>query len=117
MQDIALLAVAVVQQGDPRRAVRVVLDRSDARRHTRFIPLEVDHPVGALMSAAPEPGSDLPLRVTSSAPGKRLGQGLLRTLPGQIVAGQRGGVATARRGRIVILYSHNALFAPLLVGG
>ena len=41
-EDVALLAVAVVQQRDVRRAVRVVLDRGDLRRHAVLAALEVD---------------------------------------------------------------------------
>jgi hypothetical protein len=50
--DVALLAVGVVQQRDPRRAVRVVLDVCDRRRHAVLVPAEVDHPVPALVAAA-----------------------------------------------------------------
>src|SRR4029078_12930647 len=47
--DVPLLAVGVVQQRDARRAVRVVLDVSDLRRHAVLVdPLEVDQTVLAL---------------------------------------------------------------------
>src|SRR5215813_3448957 len=45
-------AGGVVQQGDPRRAVRVVLDRGDLRRNAVLHPLEVDHAVTALVPSA-----------------------------------------------------------------
>ena len=40
--DVALLAVEVVQQRDARVAVRVVLDRGDLRGNAVLVPLEVD---------------------------------------------------------------------------
>src|SRR5699024_10630160 len=60
--DIALLAVGVMQQGDTRRAIGVVLDLSDARRHTVLvIATEVDLPVGPLVPAALMTGGDAAL--------------------------------------------------------
>ena len=49
-EHVALLAVAVVEQADPRRAVRVVLDRRDARRHAVLVALEVDPAVVRLLA-------------------------------------------------------------------
>ena len=51
-QDVALLAVEVVQQRDVGGAVRVVLDRGDLGRHAVLGALEVDHAVRALGAAA-----------------------------------------------------------------
>src|SRR6188768_4366903 len=52
-QDVALLAVGVVQQRDAGGAVRVVLDVSDLGRHAVLVvPLEVDDAVRALVTAA-----------------------------------------------------------------
>ena len=44
-EHVALLAVAVVEQADARRAVGVVLDRREARGHAELVALEVDAPV------------------------------------------------------------------------
>src|SRR5439155_24417200 len=51
-EDVALRAVRVVQQRDPGRPVRVVLDRGHLRGDTVLLPLEVDHAVAALVAAA-----------------------------------------------------------------
>ena len=51
-EDVALLAVGVVQQRDVGGAVGVVLDRGDARGHAVLAPLEVDPSVEALGAAA-----------------------------------------------------------------
>ena len=50
-EDVALLAVEVVQQGDATGAVRVVLDGRDLGRHAVLVPLEVDDAVLLLVAA------------------------------------------------------------------
>ncbi len=42
VQDVALLAVGIVQQRDARRAVRVVLDGRDLRRDAVLVAAEID---------------------------------------------------------------------------
>src|SRR5207248_11151672 len=55
--DVPLLAIGVVQQRDPRGAVRVVLDVRDLGRHAVLVrPPEIDQPVGPLVAAALMPG-------------------------------------------------------------
>ena len=76
-EDVALLAVRVVQQGDAGRAVRVVLDRRDLGRHAVLVALEVDHAVAALVAAALVPGRDAPVVVAAALLGQRLQQRLL----------------------------------------
>ena len=51
-QDVSLLAVDVVQQGDAGRAIRIVLDRIDLGRDAVLVALEVDQPVPPLVAAA-----------------------------------------------------------------
>src|ERR1044072_799380 len=51
-QDVALLAVRVMQQGDARGAVRIEFDRRDARRDRELVAPEVDAPVLPLVAAA-----------------------------------------------------------------
>jgi hypothetical protein len=51
-EDVGLGPVGVVEKRDASRPVRVVLDRSDLRRHAVLRPLEVDLPVAALVPAA-----------------------------------------------------------------
>src|SRR5690606_28182920 len=55
-EDVALLAVGVVQERDAGAAVRIVFDRHDAGRDAVLLATEVDATVLALVSAAPEPG-------------------------------------------------------------
>ena len=59
--DVALLAVGVVEQRDARGAVGVVLDVSDLGRHAVLVvATEVDEPVGPLVPATLVPGRDPP---------------------------------------------------------
>src|SRR5439155_17869875 len=51
-EDVALLAVTVVQQRDARGPVRVVLDARDPRRNRELVAPEIDAPVLPLVSAA-----------------------------------------------------------------
>src|SRR4051812_40153964 len=51
-QDVALLAVGVVQERQPRGPVRVVLDGGDLGRHADLVALEVDDAEAPLVSAA-----------------------------------------------------------------
>ena len=65
-QDVALLAVRVVQQRDARRAVRVVLDRRDLGRDAELVALEVDAAIQALVSAAAMPRRDVAAGVAAA---------------------------------------------------
>src|SRR3954462_10082249 len=77
--DVALLAVGVVQQRDPRGAVRVVLDVRDLRRHAVLVVApEVDHPVRTLVAAALVAGRDLAVDVAAALAVQRAHQRLLR---------------------------------------
>ncbi len=62
-QDVPLLAVGVVQQGDPGAAVRIVLDRVDHGGDAVLVAAEVDQAVLPLVAAAAMPGGDLALVV------------------------------------------------------
>src|SRR6195952_1692320 len=105
--DVALLAVGVVQQGDARRAVRVVLDVRDLGRHAVLVvATEVDDAVGALVAAALVTSGDPALVVATALAGQRLDQGLLRGRPGDLdEVGHRGATA-ARGGRLVLADCH-----------
>src|SRR5688572_17165560 len=76
-EDVALLAVDVVQQGDVRGAVRVVLDRRDLRGNPALVALEIDVAVLLLVAAADETRSNPALAVTAAGLRLSLGQRLL----------------------------------------
>src|SRR5215212_6494854 len=77
--DVALLAVGVVQQRDPRSAVGVVLDVGDLRGDAVLVvATEVDHAVGTLVAATLVTGGDPALVVAAALLGQRTHQRLLR---------------------------------------
>src|SRR3954462_4709606 len=87
-EDVALLAVRVVQQGDARRAVRVVFDRRDLGRHAVLVALEVDDTVALLVAAAAPPRGELAAVVAPAGLRLALGERLLRSRPGDLVERQ-----------------------------
>src|SRR5450759_2003177 len=81
-QDIALLAIGIVQQGDTGGAVGVVLDVSDLCLHAVLVmATEVDQSIGALVSATDVTRRDAPGVVAATALGERTAQRLLRRRP------------------------------------
>src|SRR4051812_21176167 len=108
-EDVALRAVGVVQQRDPRRAVGVVLDRGHLRGDPVLRALEVDDPVPALVPAALVAARDAPVVVPAAGLLQRLEQALLRLgLRDLLERGDRH-EATARRGRLVSTDGHQWL--------
>src|SRR5207245_9232356 len=76
-EDVAFLAVRVVQQRDPRGAVRIVFHARALRRHAELVAPEVDTPVLSLVPAALMAGRDMALVVATARPLERLEQGAL----------------------------------------
>src|SRR5439155_23686032 len=88
-EDVAVLAVAILQRSDTRRALGVVLDGRDPRRHAVLVALEVDHAVEPLLAAAAVACRDLALHVATGLATLGLHQALLRPLlaqPGEVWA-------------------------------
>src|SRR2546427_1935808 len=75
-QDIALLAVRVVQQRDARRPVRVVFDRGHLGGDAELLAPEVDPSIAALVPPALPPVGDVALVVAPARPPQRLEQRL-----------------------------------------
>src|SRR2546423_14341793 len=65
-QDVALLAVAVMQQHDARGPVRIVFDARDARRNSELVAPEVDAPVLPLVPVAHIPARAMALAVAAA---------------------------------------------------
>ena len=104
--DVALLAVGVVQQRDARRAVRVVLDVRHPGRHAVLVALEVDHPVAALVAAALVTRGDAAVVVAAALARDRLDERALRLGPRDVVEGLGRHEAAAGGGRLVVLDAH-----------
>src|SRR5580692_1066254 len=78
VQDVALVAIGVVQQRDVGAAVWVVLNRSDHRWHAFFIATEIDHAILLLVATAAMPDDNFALVVTPARTLLRLKQVLFR---------------------------------------
>src|SRR4051794_363656 len=106
-EDVALLAVDVVQQRDSRGAVRVVLDLGDLGRHAVLVvPLEVDQPVRPLVPTAVVAGGDLAGVVPAALLGQRTQQRLLGSRTGELDEVGHARATTARRRRLVFADTH-----------
>src|SRR6185437_7024822 len=89
-EDVALLAVGVVQERDPGRPVGVVLDRVHLRRHAVLEPLEVDQAVAALVAAAAVAGRDAAVDVAAAGLVQRREQRPLRLRGGELLEVRHG---------------------------
>src|SRR5207249_1257748 len=97
-QDVALLPVRVVEERDPGRAVRIVLDGRHPGRHALLLALEVHEPVEALVPPAPVPDGHPAEVVPAARLAQRRGERGLRRLLGDLVEiGTRLEAATGRR--------------------
>src|SRR5207247_307228 len=114
--DVALLAVAIDDEREARRAIGVVFDRRHLRGDAVFVALEVDHAVVALLPAAAMARRDAALSVAAGVAQLALGEASLRLLAlGELL--ERSGLAEApdRRCRLVLLQRHlHALHEVLL---
>ena len=96
MQDVALLAVGVVQQREARRAVRVVFDGRDLRRNALLFAAEIDRAILLLVPAAAMPDGDFAVRVASAGALLRFDQRLFRRLLGDLALIEHGQEAPRR---------------------
>ena len=78
-KNIPLLAVDIVDQGDIRAAVRIILDRRHLAGDIELIPLEIDLSKFSLMSTTAMPDADPTVRRASALLTFTGGQGLLRS--------------------------------------
>src|SRR5699024_5475670 len=108
--DVALLAVPVVQQRDAGSAVRVVLDVGDLRRDAVLVvATEVDHPVGLLVAATDVAGGDPAAVVATAGPLVRCQQRLLRGGSGHLLEVGNRGAATTGCCRLVLADGHGSV--------
>src|SRR5581483_344717 len=105
-QDVPLLAVAIMQQRDARRTVRIVFERSDLGRNGIFAALEVDDAIHLARSAALMAYGDVTVEVAAGMFLAYLDQRLLRLDLAQVREVHRGHEAFAGAGRLVFLDGH-----------
>src|SRR6267142_823452 len=109
MQDVALVAIRVVQQRQIRAAVRVVLDGRYFRGHSELVAPEVHLPVLLLVSAAAVPDHDFAVIVAAARALLRFQQRLFRLLLGDVALVHDGDEPPRRRIWIKALQSHRCL--------
>src|ERR1019366_829463 len=115
---VALLAVAVVEEADPGRPIRVVLDRGQPGRDAQLIALEIDPAIVLLLPAAAVADGEPAGIVAARAPGLGLEQRLMRLAGGDFLEGGPGHAPKARGGRLVAAQGHrqppskNSIFWP-----
>src|SRR5688572_367298 len=105
-QDIAELAVLVLHQRDEGRAVRIVLQALDRRRHVELAALEVDQAIPALVAAALAERGQTTVVVAPAALLQALGQFLDRLALVQVRTVDDDDVADTGGGRLKCLQSH-----------
>src|SRR5215218_1671837 len=114
-QDVALLAVQIVEQGQAGGAVRVVLDRRHLGRHAILGPAEVDDPVALLVAAALVPGGDAPVDVAATLLRARCQQRILRGLLGDLGEVGHRAAPPSRRGWLVLADAHGYLASKISI--
>src|SRR5215212_6397626 len=105
-QDVALLAVDVVQQRDVGGAVRVVLDMRDLRRDAVLAALEVDATVETLGAATAVAGGLAAARVAPAGLRQTLDERFLRLAAGDLGEVGIGDEAPARARRLRLADRH-----------
>ena len=109
LQNVALLAVGVVQQRYVRRAVRIVFDRRDRRRDIVLLPLEIDLAVFLLGASAAKTDADAALAVPAALAAFPLDQRFLGSVGRDLLARRRCLETPRLRGRPVCLDRHGFL--------
>src|SRR5690606_5263856 len=104
--DVALLAVEVVQQRDAARPVGVVLDRGDDGGHAVLVAPEVDEPVAALVATAAVAGGLAPVDVAAAARRLRHHQRPLGPVAGDLAEVADGLEPPSGAGRLALAESH-----------
>src|SRR5690606_7394845 len=109
VQDVALLAIVVLDQRDVRRAVRVVLDVDDRAADAVLVALEVDATVHALRAAPTTPRRDAAVVVAPARFLQRLEQRLLRLVARNLTRRRDAAETRARRNRLELLCRHGQI--------
>ena len=105
-EDVALLAICVVQERNACAAVRIVFNRCDAGGDAVLHTLEVDDAIEPLMTAAAMTHGQLALLVASTRLRQANGEGLLRLVRCDLIEGRDRHEASAGRIRLKTLYCH-----------
>ena len=105
-EDVALLAICVVQERNACAAVRIVFNRRDAGGNPVLRALEVDDAIEPLVTAAAMAHSQFALLVAPARLCQANGEGLLRLVRCDLIEGRDRHEASAGRIRLKTLYCH-----------
>src|SRR5579871_538260 len=108
-QDVALLAVVVVEQADAGIAVGVVFDRGDGRGHAVLIALEIDDAVALLVPATAVTGGLAAIAVAAARAGLGREQRFLGPVLGDLAEVGDGLKAPAGGGGLAFAKGHRRL--------
>ena len=64
-EDISLLPIDIMKQGNPGRPIRIVFDGGHLRRDLPFISFEVNHSIFSFVTSSPMPSGDSSIKVSS----------------------------------------------------
>src|SRR5215203_3668959 len=96
-QNVALFSIAVVQQGNARRAIGIVLNGFNACENPDLIPSKINSAIQALVPSPTKPNGHPAIVIPAAAPVMKGGQRLFRLLFRQFIG--RDGCHTATAGR------------------
>src|SRR6266508_2707649 len=113
--DVALVAVGVVEQRDAGGAVGVVLDRGHARGHAVLVPAEVDDPVALLVPPTLVAGGDAAVDVAAALAGAGGEQRLLRGRLGDLDEVGHRAAPPPWRGWLVLADAHGYLASKISI--
>src|SRR6185369_12916937 len=105
-QNVALLAIHIMQQGDTGTAIRIVFNRRDHRHNPVLVTLEIDLAIGFLMPAATKTRRDASRAAASAGSRLALHQALFRLLLGDFLARDYRLKTACRRSRSETFYRH-----------
>src|SRR3990172_1587646 len=112
VDDVVLLSVGVVNPGDARRAIGVVLDRRHFPRHVDLRPLEVDDAVPLFVAAPAKTHGDASVVVSPPPLVLGLGQGLERPRLGELLEALNAEKPPAGRRGAGLLECHRCIRLP-----
>src|SRR5262245_57834250 len=64
--NVSLFAIDIIDQGNARRAVRIVLDSRHFPRNAELVTLEVDDPIAALVASTAMADGHLPIIIATT---------------------------------------------------
>ncbi len=105
--DVAFFSIDIMQQGQPSRTVRIILNSRYPSRDLKLIPLEIDFAQKAPMPAAAMSNCDAPMHIAPTGPPARGDQRSFRLVLGDVVEEISRHPSASRRRRFVFFQRHH----------